>query len=131
MNPQEPLSVNPSCPLPRVLRAKSAPGYLGMSREVFNQEVKLYVTVVPIGRQGIGYDRFELEAWWEHYKQCNGRPTKQFLGGRLCQNHDPCHGYSLGTVSSISISATSILPEGDFAEALALVNKTSILRKPV
>ncbi len=35
--------------LPRVIRAKHAPSYLGMSREVFNRDVKPFVTVVPIG----------------------------------------------------------------------------------
>ncbi len=34
---------------PRVIRAKHAPGYLGMCRDVFNKEVKPFVSSVPIG----------------------------------------------------------------------------------
>ena len=72
--------------LPRVIRAKHAPAYLGMCRDVFRREVKPFVTQVPIGSQGIGYDRLELDAWWEHYKESNGWPAKRNMGGSLCQN---------------------------------------------
>lgn len=132
MKKQNGLSANISIPfLPRVLRAKTAHLYLGMSRDVFNQEVKPFVTVIPIGRQGIGYDRLELDAWLEHYKHRNGRPATQFLGGRLCQNQDLCQGSSYEVDTGTSTSVTHSSPEGDFAKALALVKKTSTSRKRV
>jgi hypothetical protein len=67
--------------MPRVLRAGDAPKYLGMDRNRFQKEVKPYVTTVPIGTQGIGYDRFDLDAWWDEYKRRNGRPGAQIVEG--------------------------------------------------
>jgi len=59
--------------LPRVIRAKDAPSYLGMDRNRFNKEVKPYLIEIPIGAQGIGYDRIDIDEWWEDYKRRNGR----------------------------------------------------------
>ena len=64
-------------PLPRDLRFRDAPHYLGMDRNRFNAEVRPYVTEVPIGKQGIGFDRLELDAWFEDYKSRNGRPARK------------------------------------------------------
>lgn len=84
---------------PRVIRAKYAPQYLGMCRDVFNREVKPRVCSIPIGRQGVGYDRLELDAWLEHHKQCNGCPAKQPLGGTLCQSGNIDDQASIGATS--------------------------------
>lgn len=53
--------------LPRILRAYQAPGYLGMCRDVFNKTVRPYVREFPIGQQGIGFDRIELDQWADAY----------------------------------------------------------------
>ncbi len=60
---------------PRVLRLRDAPRYLGMNRNLFNAEIRPYLTEVRIGRQGVAFDRLELDAWWEQYKSRNGRPA--------------------------------------------------------
>ena len=60
--------------LPRVIRAKDAYGYLGMDRNRFNREVKPHLIAIPIGTQGVAYDRIDLDAWWEEYKRRNGQP---------------------------------------------------------
>ncbi|EXF95595.1 hypothetical protein HK44_023560 [Pseudomonas fluorescens HK44] len=52
---------------PRILRAYQAPGYLGMCRDVFNRTVRPYVREFPIGQQGIGFDRLELDQWADAY----------------------------------------------------------------
>jgi hypothetical protein len=74
-------SAQPNCMelLPRVIRAKHAHVYLGMDRNRFNREVKPHLIAVPIGVQGLGYDRVDLDKWWEEYKRRNGRP------GALCK----------------------------------------------
>lgn len=59
--------------LPRFIRFRDAPTYLGMDRNRFNNEVRPYITQIPIGSQGIAFDRLDLDAWADHYKQCNGR----------------------------------------------------------
>ncbi len=47
-----------------------------MDRNRFNNEVRPYLTNIPIGRQGIAFDRLELDAWADEYKACNGRPGR-------------------------------------------------------
>ena len=44
-------------PLPRIIRFRDAPAYLGMDRNRFNAEVRPHVTEIPIGKQGVGFDR--------------------------------------------------------------------------
>ncbi|UVL33284.1 hypothetical protein LOY43_20245 [Pseudomonas sp. B21-041] len=56
---------------PRIIRAKLAPGYLGMCRDVFNKVVRPYVREFPIGGQGIGFDRVELDKWADAYIEEN------------------------------------------------------------
>jgi hypothetical protein len=63
--------------LPRLLRFRDAPHYLGMDRNRFNREVRPFLTSIPIGRQGIAFDRLELDAWVDEYVSRNGRPAKR------------------------------------------------------
>ena len=63
--------------LPRLIRLRDAPGYLGMDPNRFNEEVRPYLIEIPIGKQGIGFDRLDLDAWFEDYKSRNGRPGKR------------------------------------------------------
>ena len=46
---------------PRLLRFRDAPRYLGMDRNRFNAEVRPCLTEIRIGRQGIAFDRLELD----------------------------------------------------------------------
>ena len=63
--------------LPRLIRFRDAPFYLGMDRNRFNAEVRPHLTEIPIGRQGIGFDRLELDAWFDEYTARNGRPARK------------------------------------------------------
>ena len=65
--------------LPRLIRLRDAPAYLGMDRHRFNHEVRPGLTIVPIGQQGIAFDRLELDAWVDEYMSSNGRV--QNVGG--------------------------------------------------
>lgn len=60
---------------PRLIRLRDVPTYLGMDRNRFNAEVRPFLIEIPIGEQGIAFDRLDLDAWVEHYKDCNGRPA--------------------------------------------------------
>jgi hypothetical protein len=46
-----------------------------MDRNRFNAEVRPFIKTIPIGRQGIAFDRLELDAWVEDYVSRNGRPA--------------------------------------------------------
>ena len=68
--------------LPRLIRLRDAPKYLGMDKNRFNKEVRPNLIEIPIGSQGIGFDRIDLDAWLTDYKEKHGRPGK---GGRINQ----------------------------------------------
>ncbi len=79
--------------LPRVIRFRDAPAYLGMDRNRFNTEVRPYLTRIPIGQQAIAFDRLELDAWVEDYISRNGRRPKASLPeDDKCQNVTECRG---------------------------------------
>ena len=63
--------------VPRLLRLRDAPYYLGVDRHRFNREVRPFVTEIRVGRQGVAFDRLELDAWADQYKHRNGRPASQ------------------------------------------------------
>jgi len=48
-----------------------------MDRNRFNTEVRPYLTEIPIGKQGIAFDRLDLDAWVDQYKSRNGRPGQR------------------------------------------------------
>ena len=62
--------------LPRLIRLRDVPAYLGMDRNWFNKEVRPSQTEIPIGEQGIAFDRLELDAWVDEYISKNGRRGK-------------------------------------------------------
>lgn len=61
--------------LPRLIRLRDAPTYLGMDRHRFNKDVRPTITEIPMGTQGIAFDRLDLDAWVDDYIQCSGRPA--------------------------------------------------------
>ena len=50
---------------PRLIRLRDAPSYLGMDRNRFNREARKELTEIPIGKQGIAFDRIEMDDWAE------------------------------------------------------------------
>jgi hypothetical protein len=60
--------------LPRFIRFRDAPGYLGMDKDRFNAEVRPYLIEIPIGKQGVAFDRLDLDAWADQYRDREGRP---------------------------------------------------------
>ena len=60
---------------PRFIRLRDAPSYLGMDKNRFNRNVRPHLCAIPIGTQGIAFDRIDLDAWADEYKNRNGRPA--------------------------------------------------------
>ena len=54
--------------IPRAIRLKDAPAYLGMDKNRFNSEVRPYIKNIRIGIQGIAFDRYDLDKWFDDYK---------------------------------------------------------------
>jgi transposase len=93
--------------MPRVIRFKDAPGYLSMDRNRFNKEVRPSLVEIPIGTQGIGFDRLDLDAWFEAYKERNGRP-------RTTSGDQSWAVKSRQDSASTAISGTSSKPSKEF-----------------
>ena len=117
--------------LPRFIRAGEAYGYLGMCREEFNKTVRPNVREFPIGKQGVGFDRIELDEWADRYietmaiekaaNQDNNRPRSERQG-------DPKGGKpwrerrSLVSIKKVeSGKSTKFSGVSDFEKALELV----------
>lgn len=109
--------------VPRLLRFRDDPRYLGMDHNRFSAEFRPRLTVIPIGRQGIAFDRLELDASVDHQKSCNVRPG-QLIGDLTWDRREPPDS-SDAVASGISTSRSE---EADFARALAKV--ISSRRKP-
>ena len=100
---------------PRLIRLRDAAKYLGMDKNRFNSEVRPNLTEIPIGCQGIGFDRLDLDDWFENYKARNGRPGKSTEGGKLWDRksrQDSSRGMVSGTLKKGSAT------EKDFERAL-------------
>ncbi len=98
--------------LPRLVRLRDAPAYLGMDRNRFNREVRPHLTRIPIGQQGIAFDRLELDAWVEDYISRNGRrPKAPKLEDDTCQNVTECRGSAKKAGSGTLKSAADLHPE--------------------
>lgn len=108
--------MNPSkrshAPLPRIIRFRDAPFYLGMNRNRFNADVRPYLTELPIGAQGIGFDRLELDAWVEDYIARNGRPARK---GELIWD---ANKYPVSSNEAKRGTSTNVSTDGAFAKAL-------------
>jgi hypothetical protein len=98
---------------PRIMRYRDAPTYLGMDRNRFNTEVRPYLTEIPIGIQGIGFDRLELDAWADQYIARNGRPARSKGVTQWDANEYPVSSCEPGPTTSTSASSG-----GAFARAL-------------
>jgi predicted DNA-binding transcriptional regulator AlpA len=100
--------------LPRIIRFRDAPRYVGMDRNCFNSEVRPHLTEIPVGKQGVGFDRLELDAWVDDYKTRNGRPSR--TKGAISSDANEYAASSCGPASGMSTSASS---GGEFAKAPA------------
>ncbi|HYQ71010.1 MAG TPA: hypothetical protein VET88_03670 [Gammaproteobacteria bacterium] len=91
---------------PRLIRLRDAPRYLGMDRNRFNREVRPRLTEIPIGKQGIAFDRLELDAWVDHYRSRNGRPASRSTGEQLWDANE-VQGFGIAAESGTSKSRCS------------------------
>ncbi|WP_236535009.1 hypothetical protein [Pseudomonas tremae] len=113
--------------LPRFIRAGDAYGYLGMCRDEFNKTVRPNVREFPIGKQGVGFDRLELDAWADAYveskaiekaaNQDNNRPRSERRGDKIWRERQS----PASTRKVASGKLTKSTGGSEFERALALV----------
>ncbi len=92
--------------IPRLVRLRDAPFYLGMDRNRFNAEVRPHLVEIRIGEQGIAFDRLDLDAWVDQYKSRNGRPASDQRGKQLWDAKE-AQGCGIAVESGISKSRFS------------------------
>ncbi len=108
---------------PRVLRLRDAPRYLGMNRNLFNSDVRPFLSEVRIGRQGVAFDRLELDTWWEQYKSRNERrPKASKPEDDKCQNVTECRGSAKKAGSGKLKSAAAMHKEDGSEKARAYLH---------
>src|ERR1019366_4056842 len=84
-----PGSIAESSPLlPRFIRLRDAPSYLGMDKNRFNRDVRPLLAAIPIGTHGIAFDRLDLDSWADDYKSRNGHPAAQPEREKLWETKD-------------------------------------------
>jgi hypothetical protein len=88
-----------------------------MDRNRFNAEVRPHLTEIPIGKQGIGFDRLELDVWVDEYVARNGRP-----GPRKGVKSWDAKRYQASSSEVTSGTSTRRSAGGAFAKALAQLN---------
>lgn len=109
---------------PRFLRASTAPAYLGMCREEFNKTVRPNVREFPIGKQGVGFDRLELDQWADSWaesmaiekqaKEDNNLPRSGRQGEKQWREKQ-CRASTRGTGFGTSTKSSEV---ADFKKAL-------------
>ncbi len=91
------------------------PFYLGMDRNRFNREVRPYLMEIPVGEQGIAFDRLDLDAWADEHKRRSGRPAT-WKGGTTCLENQRL-GSASAAVSGTSTNGSKSYRAGDFERA--------------
>jgi hypothetical protein len=110
--------------LPRVIRAGEAHVYLVMDRNRFCKEVKPNLIAVPIGTQGISYDRLDLDEWWEEYKSSNGQPGALLKLKGEAQWENECQDFTVGRISqAVCGTSTKSSTANAFAKAVERATK--------
>jgi hypothetical protein len=111
--------------IPRAIRASEAHKYLGMDRNRFNKEVKPHLVSVPIGTQGVAYDRFDLDAWWEDYKRRNGRLGALYKQGEEQWVEQQQRGLEDVPTKQVAFgTSTKLSTAAQFTKAVERVTKT-------
>ena len=78
-----------------------------------NAEVRMPITEIPIGVQGIALDRTELDAWVDQYIACNGRHGRE-KGNR----YGTQKRRRVSSNVAVSGTSTNASADGEFVKAL-------------
>ncbi|WP_244657228.1 helix-turn-helix transcriptional regulator [Pseudomonas sp. CFBP 13719] len=117
---------------PRFIRARDAAGYLGMCRAEFDKTVRPHVREFPIGKQGIAFDRHELDEWADAYIQAkaidktpvqdNNQPRSERHGrGKGATAWPKKQSLASSKCRAASGKSTRNTEESEFKRVLALV----------
>ena len=105
--------------LPRIMRPAEAAYYCGMGRTTFERDIRPNVPEIAIGRQGVGFDRLDLDHALDDYKQRNLKPCHHQEEPSAWQQPKPNSQACTGTKLHNKAASTNVSPEsGAFDIAL-------------
>jgi hypothetical protein len=102
----------------QINRLRNAPAYVGMDKNRFNKEVRPTLLEMPIGKQGVAFDRLDLDRWADDYKTRNGRPAAVTFNRSKPWDKERHRASSNAVGSGISTSGLEAI---DFAKQLERV----------
>jgi hypothetical protein len=85
----------------RFIRLRDAPSYVGMNKNLFNKLVRPCLIEIPVGIQGIAFDRLALDNWADEYIGQKGRITSS-----IAEKH-PTRRKKLPDFKKIAMPVTS------------------------
>jgi hypothetical protein len=95
-----------------------------MDRNRFSREVRPYLIAIPIGTQAKGYDRLDLDKWFEQYKQRNGQPGALLKMEGEEQWENECQGFTaVPTNRAVRGTLTKSSTDNAFAKAVEQATK--------
>jgi len=98
---------------PRIIRVGQAHTYCGMGRELFAEQIRPFVSEIEMGKQGVGFDRLELDAALDEYISRRGRAPAKKRSDSKCRK--------MGTVSAFGAAPGTSkrgLTDSEYAKAL-------------
>lgn len=96
---------------PRVIRLRDAPAYLGMDKNRFNNEVRPEIPEIKMGAKSVCFDRQDLDAWFEGFKDHNIKRKEHQLWDKK-----ECRGYTSEMASGTLTNKSK--EQAEFAKAL-------------
>src|ERR1700712_5022284 len=125
-------AAQPSSITPRFIRARDVCGYLGMCRAEFEKTVRPHVREFPIGKQGIAFDRHEIDEWADAYIQAmaidkavnqdNNRPrSERHVDAKGATTWPKKQSPGFRKCRTVSGRSTKNTEENEFKKVLALV----------
>ncbi|WP_020483067.1 hypothetical protein [Methylomonas sp. MK1] len=111
--------------LPRFIRIRDAPFYLGMDKNRFNTEVRPSLTEIKIGQQGIAFDRIELDAWADEYVRRFGKSSM-----KKQDKQEKSSWQRKSQVSSKEANFGTLIKSSKAKDVFASVLEQTISRKP-
>ncbi len=112
---------------PRIIRLRDAPSYLGMDKNRFNAEVRPQLRERRMGKQGVAFDRIDLDAWADQYfdrNGCSAKPEESLWNIPNNSRKAVCGVKGrMGRITKQSISKSNIETGGFAALAERLIQK--------
>lgn len=102
--------------LPRVIRMAEAPKYCGVSVRVFDSDFRPHLNEAVFGKQGVGFDRIEVDSFITWYFKRHGKRKAQ--GSKSWQKEEQPKS-KVSTSKTVNLSLIKSTKKSGFLNDLA------------